>query len=196
MSEVTRYSLEDQQQQQTYSAQQQQQPPQVPSHEAFDISPTPSKSVHRSKTVRNLNSAGSKMRGLFKTKNTKNKESSTSSNSSGDDNTGFLTRPILSTSASYGPTSASDNFHYQQQQQQQFAAPPPQAQLQQQQQQQPHQKQGTQIFVHIDVPLFTTLSLFISLPFFSFLSLSLFLNFRRTSWYEYHRERGQIQYFT
>lgn len=174
MSEVTRYSLEDQQQQQ---------PPQVPSHEAFDISPTPSKSVHRSKTVRNLNSAGSKMRGLFKTKNTKNKESSTSSNSSGDDNTGFLTRPILSTSASYGPASASDNFHYQQQQQQQFAPPPPQAllQQQQQQQQQPHQNQGTQIFVHIDIPLFTTLSLFISLPFFSFLSLSLFLNCRRTS---------------
>lgn len=161
MSEVTRYSLEDQQQK-PYSAQQQQQPPQVPSHEPFDISPTPSKSVHRSKTVRNLNSAGSKMRGLFKTKNTKNKESSTSSNSSGDDNTGFMTRPILATSASYGPTSASDNFHYQHQQQQQYAPPPPQAQPQaqaqlQQQQQQPHQKQGTQIFVHVDVPLFITL---------------------------------------
>lgn len=178
MSEVTRYSLEDQQQQQQqqpYPAQQQQQqqPPQVPSHEPFDISPTPSKSVHRSKTVRNLNSAGSKMRGLFKTKNSKNKESSTSSNSSGDDNnTGFMTRPILATSASYGPTSASDNFHYHHQQQQ-YAPPPPQAQLQQQQ---PHQKQGTQIFVHIDVPLFITLFLFIS-PLSSLFS---FLNNRRS----------------
>lgn len=90
MTEFKRYSLED-------SA------PQVPLHEqtnqSLDISPTPSKSIHRSKTVRNINSAGNKMKNLFKSKNNtkeNNKQITTDEN-------GFITRPILSSSASYGP---------------------------------------------------------------------------------------------
>lgn len=80
--------------------------PRVPTHEMnnqpLDISPTPSKSIHRSKTVRNLNSAGSKMRGLFKSKNKEVPPTSNRRMTTSDEN-GFITRPILSTSASYGP---------------------------------------------------------------------------------------------
>lgn len=74
-------------------------------HPPLDISPTPSKSIHRSKTVRNLNSAGSKMRGLFKSKNKDSAPPPTTSNrrmTTSDEN-GFVTRPTLATSASYGP---------------------------------------------------------------------------------------------
>ncbi|KAI7900244.1 uncharacterized protein BX663DRAFT_518010, partial [Cokeromyces recurvatus] len=119
MTDIRKYSLEEQQQQQ-----QQQQlkapPPQVPAHEtpSFEISPVSSKStVQRSKTVRNLNSAGSKMRGLFKSK----KESANSHKKSNDDNN-LLTRPILSTSASYGPSNGNDSIHSYQQ----FPPPPTQ----------------------------------------------------------------------
>lgn len=104
MTDINRYSLED-------SA-----APQLPEHNSsaqppnMDISPTPSKSIQRSKTVRNLNSAGNKMKGFFKSKN--NKESSNNSDKQTNskevvttDQNGFMTRPILSSSASYGPGS-------------------------------------------------------------------------------------------
>ncbi|KAI8370041.1 hypothetical protein EDC96DRAFT_459834 [Choanephora cucurbitarum] len=64
-------------------------PPQVPAHDM-----EPSKSIQRSKTVRNLNTAGSKMRGLFKSNKKDSKKSEESA------------RPPLFTSASYGAQSA------------------------------------------------------------------------------------------
>lgn len=93
--------------------------PKVPVHEnnntalPLDISPTPSKSVHRSKTVRNLNSAGNKMRGLFKSKNKESSNLPTSNRrmTTTDDN-GFISRPILSTSVSYSPGSENTTQHH------------------------------------------------------------------------------------
>ncbi|KAI8087590.1 uncharacterized protein B0P05DRAFT_531550 [Gilbertella persicaria] len=60
-------------------------PPQVPTHDTEASRP-----ISRSKTVRNLNSAGSKMRGLFKTNKKDTKKSEDSA------------RPPLFSSASYG----------------------------------------------------------------------------------------------
>lgn len=98
MTDINRYSMEET-------------APKVPLHDnnnnapPLDISPTPSKSIHRSKTVRNLNSAGNKMRGLFKTKNKESSNITTSGTRrmTTTDENGFITRPILSTSVSYGP---------------------------------------------------------------------------------------------
>ena len=109
MTDFKRYSLED-------SA------PQPPVHDnnqtppILDISPTPSKSIHRSKTVRNLNSAGNKMKGLFKTKNKDTNNANKSKNPvTITDENGFMTRPILSSSVSYGPgTEHTNNTVYSQ----------------------------------------------------------------------------------
>lgn len=97
-------------------------PPQIPTHESqpLDISPTPSKSIHRSKTVRNLNSAGNKMKGFFGKK--KESKSKTEENA-------MPARPVLSTSASYGPTTANNYV-------QQLPPPPPLL------------KKGTKIYTH------------------------------------------------
>lgn len=102
MTDINRYSLED-----SAAA------PQVPAHNiaqapSMDISPTPSKSIQRSKTVRNLNSAGNKMKGLFKSKNKDSNNTQTIKKVTSDEN-GFITRPILSSSASYGPGSDHTN---------------------------------------------------------------------------------------
>lgn len=74
--------------------------PRVPVHEELDISPTPSKSVHRSKTVRNLG----KVRGFFKPKNKESTPPPTQARrmTTNADENGFVTRPVLSTSVSYG----------------------------------------------------------------------------------------------
>lgn len=131
------------------SEERQQTPPQIPNHEPqpLNISPTPSKSIHRSKTVRNLNSAGNKMKGFFgKKKETKSKT----------DENPIPARPALSTSASYGPTTASN--YTQQQQQQQFPPPPPVAVA--------HQKKGTE---NLFTPYITHIKFSIIFPFlFSF----------------------------
>ncbi|KAI8975315.1 hypothetical protein BDF20DRAFT_877948 [Mycotypha africana] len=93
-------------------------PPQIPAHEEQinlnDIAPQPSKSsLHRSKTVRNLGSAGSKMRGLFKSSK---KDKKASIIALPTQSTGDLTasngnnsnhRPGLTSSASYGSNSLS-----------------------------------------------------------------------------------------
>jgi hypothetical protein len=77
-----RYSFEDQL------------PPRIPLHE----SPILEKPINRSKTVRNLNSAGNKMKGLFNKKKDGKPKSEDSI---------VVTRPGFSNSASYGPSSAS-----------------------------------------------------------------------------------------
>lgn len=103
-----RYSVEEQLQQQGAA-------PRVPVHnmEQNIVDPTPTKSnnnsnnLNRSKTVRaNLGSAGSKMRGLFGGGGNKNKkEKERRMTTSATDENGFMTRPILSSSVSYGPGS-------------------------------------------------------------------------------------------
>jgi hypothetical protein len=87
--------------------------PRVPIHnmeqqQQLPTDPTPNttkSNISRSKTVRNLGSAGSKMRGLFGVGGGKKKEKERRMTTSSTDENGFMTRPILSTSASYGPGS-------------------------------------------------------------------------------------------
>jgi hypothetical protein len=146
MTEVKRYSLEDQQQP---IIEQQPIPPQVPIHEQqlSVISPTPSTSeVKRSKTVRNKLTGG--MKGFFN-KNNKNKDNkNTRANRSMTiEENGYVSRPVLSSSASYGSPSPSDPIYYQQPQQQE--------QQHQQQQHQPnltYQKKGTKLHIKYIVP--------------------------------------------
>ncbi|KAI9027242.1 hypothetical protein CLU79DRAFT_31232 [Phycomyces nitens] len=91
-------------------------PPHPPQHDFVDlripIEVGPSRSMQRSKTVRNLGNAGSRVRGFFKKQNSKEVDSSKPTYTTRDEPQSFSaasthrqTRPLLPSSSSYGPNS-------------------------------------------------------------------------------------------